>query len=89
VPALIYLLAFPAHIATATSHFILVVTAGVGTLAHLALGHVLVWPAVLMGAGAMAGAPLGARLARRFHGRWIVRGLALALVAVGLRLLAR
>jgi uncharacterized membrane protein YfcA len=89
VPALIYLLGFPAHIATATSHFILAVTAGVGTVAHLAFGHVLVWPAVLMGAGAMAGAPLGAWLSRRFHGRWIVRGLALALVVVGIRLLFR
>jgi hypothetical protein len=87
VPALIHFLYFPAHVATATSHFILVITAGVGALAHLALGQVLLLPAALMGSGALAGAPLGARLARRFHGRWIVRGLALALLGVGIRLL--
>jgi hypothetical protein len=89
VPALIYLLGFPAHVATATSHFILAVTAGVGTLSHAALGHVFLVPAGLMGLGAVLGAPLGARLSRKLHGGWIVRGLAVALAGVGIRLLAR
>ena len=89
VPALVYLLGFPAHVATATSHFILAVTAGVGTLSHAALGHVFFLPAGLMGLGAVLGAPVGARLSRNLHGGWIVRGLAVALAAVGIRLLAR
>jgi uncharacterized protein len=89
VPALVYWMGFPPHVATATSHFILVVTAGVGAASHAALGHVFLLPAGLMGLGAVLGAPLGARLSRRLHGRWIVRGLALALAGVGARLLAR
>lgn len=87
VPALIHLLAFPAHIATATSQFILVFTTGVGAASHLALGQVLLGPAIAMGAGTIAGAQLGAHLSRRLHSAWIVRLLSLALLLVGIRLL--
>lgn len=89
VPALTYLLGFPAHIAAATSHFILVISAGLGAGSHLVLGHVLAGPAILMGIGAVGGAQVGARLARRLHGARILRFLSLALVIVGLRLLLR
>jgi uncharacterized membrane protein YfcA len=89
VPALIHLLAFPAHIATATSHFILAISAGAGVAAHLALGHVLAGPAVLMGIGALGGAPIGATLARRLGDSMVVRLLSLALLAVAVRLLLR
>src|SRR5439155_22626792 len=37
--------------------------------------------------GVVAGAPIGAWLSNRIQGRWILRGLALALASVGLRLL--
>ncbi len=89
VPVLIYLLGFPAHIATATSHFILAISAGVGAGSHLVLGNVLFGPAILMGIGVLFGAPVGARLARRLKGSRIVRFLSLALILVGLRLLLR
>lgn len=87
VPALIYLFAFPTHIATATSHFILVITSLAGTSSHLAFGHVVYIAALSLGAGAVVGAQAGAALSRRLHGKWIVRILALALVFMGLRLL--
>ena len=35
VPALVYLLDFPVHIATATSHFVLAIMALTGTLVHI------------------------------------------------------
>lgn len=89
VPALIHLLNFPAHLATATSHFILVITAGIGMISHLALGHVLPGPAVLMGIGVIAGAQLGAPLGRRLHGSLMIRLLSLALIVVAFRLLFR
>jgi len=89
VPALIYLLGFPAHIAAATSHFMLAISAGLATASHLSLGHVLTGPAILMGIGAVGGAQVGARLARRLHGARILRFLSLALAIVGLRLLLR
>lgn len=86
VPAMIYILGFPAHIATATSHFILVLTALFGVIAHAIDGNVL-WPAAIpLGAGAVLGAPLGARLARKLPGRIIVIALSGALILISLRL---
>lgn len=87
VPALVTLFDFPAHIATATSHFILVFSAATGTFTQLGLGNVRLGPAVSMAAGAIVGAQIGGALSSRVKGRWIVRGLAGALTLVGLRLI--
>lgn len=86
VPAMVYLFGFPAHIATATSQFILAISTGMGTASHLALGHVQFLPAVLLGIGVVVGAQLGAALSHRLHGRWLIRLLSFALIFVGIRL---
>jgi len=88
VPAMVYFFSFPAHVATATSHFVLVITALTGSASHLALGDVLWLPALSMSVGAVVGAQGGAIISRCLKGRTIVRVLSLALVVVGLRLLA-
>jgi uncharacterized membrane protein YfcA len=89
VPLLATVLGFPAHVATATSHAVLAVTAGIATIVHVVHGdYRATWPLVLAGAGgAVAGAPLGARLASYVRGAVILRILATALAFVGLRLL--
>ncbi len=89
VPALIYILNFPVHIATATSHFILAIMALAGTLVHVASGVFEhgVHRAIFLSIGVLAGAQLGARLSNRVKGRGIILSLALALVFVGLRIL--
>lgn len=91
VPALIAVLGFPVHVATATSHFVLAVMATVGTATHIATGDLAeVWPrALYIAIGAVVGAQLGASLSTRLHGRVIVRVLAVALVIVALRLAAQ
>ena len=88
VPALIAVLGFPVHIATATSHFVLAVMATVGTVTHILAGDLdATWPrAVYLGLGAVIGAQVGARLSRRVRGALIVRILAAALVIVAFRL---
>jgi uncharacterized membrane protein YfcA len=88
VPALIAVLGFPVHVATATSQFVLAVMAAVGTVTHILAGDLdATWPrAALIGVGAVVGAQLGAQLSRRIEGGLIVRLLALALVIVALRL---
>lgn len=90
VPALVRLLNFPVHLATATSHLVLAVTACAGTLVHVATGALPAAAAgriALLGAGALVGAQAGARLSTRLHGRWILRCLAVALGLVGIRIL--
>lgn len=87
VPAMVFLFDFPAHLATATSHFVLAITSLVGSASNLAAGRILYLPAAAMAAGAFGGARLGAAISQRVQGPLIVRILSLALVVVGLRLL--
>ncbi len=88
VPAMVGLLGFPTHIATATSHFTLAIMASTGTATHLLTGDLqgLLLQAALIGVGAIVGAQIGARLSARVHGIVIVRALAVSLAFVGLRL---
>lgn len=89
VPALVHLLHFPVHIATATSHFVLAIMALTGTLVHIVTGtfHHGVRRTIALSLGVLLGAQVGAWLSQRVHGVWIIRGLAIALGLVGLRLL--
>jgi len=87
VPMMVYLLGWPAHLATATSHFILVNTVLFGAGSHYFLGHVHITDALPLALGAVAGAQIGARWSVRIRGRHIVRWLSLALVLVALRLI--
>jgi uncharacterized membrane protein YfcA len=88
VPVLIHLLNFPLHIATATSHFILVIMAFTGTIVHFlssSFSHGI-HRTVALAIGVFMGAQLGALLSKRIQGRWIIRILAIALGFVGIRI---
>jgi uncharacterized protein len=89
VPALVELLSFPVHIATATSHFILAFMALAGTATHIITGafQTGIRRTIMLSLGVIVGAQLGARLSTRVRGAWIIRSLAFALVLVGIRLL--
>jgi hypothetical protein len=90
VPIMITLLRFPVHVAVATSHFVLAISAASGSAVHLSNGDLAganLLRALLLSAGVIPGAQLGARLAQRFKGPAIVRLLAVALFALGIRLL--
>jgi hypothetical protein len=89
VPMLIYVLCFPAHIATATSHFILVFTGLTGTITHASAGtYSQVWPILLwIAIGVIPGAQVGAWLSPKIRSLVLMRLLVLALVLAGVRLI--
>jgi len=89
VPALVHLLNFPVHIATATSHFVLAIMAVTGTTVHIVTGTFAhgVRRTIALSVGVFVGAQVGAWASHRVHGEWILRGLAIALGLVGVRLL--
>lgn len=89
VPVLVHILNFPVHLATATSHFVLAVMSLTGTLVHISTGSLSkgIIETIALSIGVLFGAQLGARLSTRFHGVWIIRGLAIALGIVGIRIL--
>ncbi len=89
VPALTQLLSFPTHIATATSHFTIVMTTFAAIITHIAQ-HTFtadVGRALVLSAGAFIGAQFGAVLSQKISGIVIVRLLALGLTFVAIRLL--
>ena len=91
VPLLVGTLGFPTHIATATSHFVLVFIAGTASITHL-IGGVLhvgngLRRAIALSVGVLPGAQLGARLSQRLTGPTIRRLLGAALIVLAIRLL--
>jgi uncharacterized membrane protein YfcA len=89
VPALVFLLNFPVHIATATSHFILAIMALTGTIVHIWTGTFShgVHRTIALAIGVVLGAQIGAQLSNHLRGKWIMRSLALALLLLGVRIL--
>jgi hypothetical protein len=91
VPLLVRALGFPVHLATATSHFVLAIMAGAGTITHVAIGsfaHGHGWRrTAALSIGVVAGAQLGAHVSLRLRGAVIQRLLAAALLALAARLL--
>jgi uncharacterized membrane protein YfcA len=90
VPFMTQVLGFPPHVATATSHAVLAIMAGTASVTHLVQGaysHV-VFRTIFLAGGVIVGAQVGARMSERVRGAWLIRLLAIALLLVGLRLLA-
>lgn len=90
VPLMAGALGFPTHIATATSHFVLVFMSGTASATHLIGGTISVGHglrrAIALSVGVLPGAQLGARLSRRFTGPAIRKLLGVALLGLALRL---
>jgi uncharacterized membrane protein YfcA len=89
VPTLSYLLNFPVFIATATSQFIVAIITFTATLVHIWHGsfHQGAHRTAALGIGVLIGAQFGAYLSNKVKGAWIIRGLALAVAVVGIRML--
>jgi len=88
VPTLTHLLAFPVHIATATSHFVLATTAFAGAGYHFLRGDLSenLFRIGILGSAALVGAQAGAHLSEKLHGKWIIRSLSIGLLLVGFRI---
>ena len=86
VPAMVCLLGFPAHTAAATSHFVLAVSSLFGVATHYLLNNIYLDAALAIGAGAVIGAQLGAKLSLKVRSQSLLFLLALCLFALGLRM---
>lgn len=87
VPLLVYVLRFPVHVATATSHCITAINTFITLIPLLYFGHVDPKLTLCLGLGAVAGARLGARLSRRFSDRTLLLLLGIIFLFAALRML--
>ena len=87
VPLMIYLLDFPVHIATATSHFVLACSSAFGVVSHFILDHIIWLPAICISLGAAIGAQIGAKISKKTKSKIILALLSLAMFALGCRLI--
>ena len=87
VPLMIYLLGFPVHVATATSHFVLAFSSLFGVISHFLMNHIVWIPAICISIGAAIGAQLGAKISQKTKSKVILILLACAMFALGLRLI--
>ncbi|MBN1503990.1 MAG: sulfite exporter TauE/SafE family protein [Candidatus Eisenbacteria bacterium] len=87
VPALVYLFNFPPHLATATSFFVLLISAVAGAVFHGMYQHTVYSVGIYIGVGAAVGAQVGAALSTRIKGHLLIRLFAVAVLFVALRLL--
>jgi hypothetical protein len=85
MPALVYLLGVPTHVAVGTDLFEIVISASYGTLTHAVKGNVDILVALVMHTGAAIGAQIGAALTEYFRGPRIRLAFApLPLIGAGL-----
>ncbi len=91
VPAMVFLFGFPAHLAAATSSFVLVFTALSGVVSHLLKNpaNIVFGPALVMSLGVIGGAQIGAAISQRVQGKAIVRFLSVALLLTAIQLIIK
>ncbi|WP_280769420.1 sulfite exporter TauE/SafE family protein [Salipaludibacillus daqingensis] len=87
VPAMILLFAFPAHLAVATSMFLVLLSATVSSISHISLGNVDWLYAMALIPGAWIGGQLGAAINKRLSSNNVVLMLRVFLVIIGIRLI--
>ncbi|MBH5318955.1 sulfite exporter TauE/SafE family protein [Paenibacillus sp. GSMTC-2017] len=87
VPLMVLLFRFPPHIATATSMFVIFLSAILGSGMHVALGEIN-WLLVLaLAPGAWIGGKLGAWIALRMSGKWLLWLLRVTLLLLAAQLI--
>ncbi len=88
VPAMVFLLDFPVHVATATSQFILAGTSIAGSATNILTGDLQgIWgQTVALALGAVVGAQVGARLSAKAPPTLIIRALAVVIGLVAVRI---
>jgi uncharacterized membrane protein YfcA len=86
VPVLLRVFAMPAHIVSATSHMVILISAPFGVVAHALQGDIEWVDALPLAAGGVIGGQLGASVSRRLSGVVLVRFLAAILTAAAVSL---
>lgn len=88
VPAMVLLYRFPPHIASATSMFVILWSAIIGSATHIYLGEIDWLSAAFLIPGALVGGWIGAKIAQRVSSSVLLWGLRIALLWIAIRLIS-
>ena len=87
-PILVYAFGFPVQVAVATSIFALSFYTTAGAATHAFIGNIEWFPTFVFGGiGLVTGGQIGARLAGKVQGPWIMRLLMIVILAMGIQLI--
>jgi uncharacterized protein len=87
VPVMLILFSFPAHVAVATSMFMIILSSVTSSITHLFLGNIEWMLALILIPGAWFGAKIGAYLNAKLKPKTVVLLLRIFLLVVGVRLI--
>jgi uncharacterized membrane protein YfcA len=87
VPVLVYLLSFPVHVATATSHYITAINTCFALIPFMVNHDIVYGPAITLSLGAVVGAQIGARLSNKVFGETLLKLLIPIFLFMGIKLL--
>lgn len=87
VPAMILIFLFPAHVAIATSMFMVFLSSVTSSIAHISMGNIDWIFASALIPGAWVGAKLGVYLNTKFSSKTLVNLLRIILIIAGIRLI--
>jgi uncharacterized protein len=88
VPMMVMLFRFPPHVATATSMFIILLSAAIGSVAHAVQGNIDWFAALWMAPGAWIGGQLGAAISARMSSQSLLVTFRIAIVLVAVKMIA-
>ena len=87
VPMMVILFHFPPHIATATSMFIILLSATVGSISHLVLGNIIFIYVLMIAPGAYLGGKLGSFLATKLSSQGLIKLLRIVIILVAIQMI--
>jgi uncharacterized membrane protein YfcA len=86
VPILVFLLGYPIHLATATSHFVTMLTAAFALAPNVVLGNVHFAETAWIAVGVVVGAQVGAQVAQNLRSKVILYLFAVILLGFAIKL---
>lgn len=87
VPVLVFLLSFPVHVATATSHYITVINTCFTLIPFMVYHDIAYGPASTLALGSVLGAQIGARISNKVSGKTLLKLLIPIFLFMAMKLL--
>lgn len=87
IPMMVILFRFPVHVATATSMFIILLSASMGSILHITSGNVIFIYVLIIGIGAYIGGRIGAFVSSKMSGKSLIIALRLVIIVVGIQMI--